>query len=228
MVEHLVLIETAEDSDIFYADTLYTTLEGYFSTTFQVPQSASAVFFVYTYDCQDGKLLQTLQLNDGQVNPQTVEFPICTGELSCQARFGFRKEAPGTREYVFRNESFGSFSSLLWEIGEEGELGREENEDEFVFSFPDEGEFKEFDLLQLYMELPIYPSEEEIANQLLLINLKAVLGHAGVNQSQELYWRHMWPIPRGLPIVPSVLLEILQFFVFSAELGTKELLSGKY
>ncbi|MEO0686637.1 MAG: hypothetical protein AAFY76_16740, partial [Cyanobacteria bacterium J06649_11] len=72
---------------------------------------------------------------------------------------------------------------------------------------PDEGEFKEFDLLQLYMELPIYPSEEEIANQLLLINLKAVLGHAGVNQSQELYWRHMWPIPRGLPIVPSVLLE---------------------
>ncbi|MEM7509870.1 MAG: PKD domain-containing protein [Bacteroidota bacterium] len=142
VVEHLVLIETAEDSDIFYADTLYTTLEGYFSTSFQVPQSASAVFFVYTYDCQDGKLLQTLQLNDGQVNPQTVEFPICTGELSCQARFGFRKEAPGTREYVFRNESFGSFSSLLWEIGEEGELGRVENEDEFVFSFPDEGEFK--------------------------------------------------------------------------------------
>ncbi|MEM6767872.1 MAG: PKD domain-containing protein, partial [Bacteroidota bacterium] len=141
VTDHPVWIEAVESTDFAYDDTVYTTLEGYFTASFQVPQSASAVFFVYTYDCQEEKQLYTLQLSDGQIEPSTVEFAICRGELACKARFSFRKEAPSSSTYTFQNESRGSYSSILWELGDNGELGRFENEDEVSFTFPDEGEY---------------------------------------------------------------------------------------
>jgi hypothetical protein len=83
---------------------------------------------------------------------------------------------------------------------------------------PDDGLLAEVDLLQLYMPLPV-SQEEAAASRLLLVNANAVLGHAGIMESGEVYWRHVWPLPQGMPVITAVLFEVIQFFVFSAELG---------
>lgn len=88
---------------------------------------------------------------------------------------------------------------------------------------PDDDELEEVDLLQLFLLLSSAPiglrSQAEIAQLLMAANQRAVLGHAGVTDEGELYWRHIWPIPKGLPLVPSALFEVLNFFVFSADLA---------
>jgi hypothetical protein len=90
---------------------------------------------------------------------------------------------------------------------------------------PDEGALEEVDLLQLYMPLPVSP--EEAAPRLAQTNADAVLGHTGIMESGEVYWRHVWPLPRGMPIIPQVLFEVMSFFLFSAELGMMTL-AGKH
>ncbi len=82
---------------------------------------------------------------------------------------------------------------------------------------PDAGTLEEVDLLQLYMPLPVLP--QETAPRLAQVNAAAVLGHTGIMESGEVYWRHVWPLPRGMPIIPQVLFEVMSFFLFSAELG---------
>ncbi|MFO7681442.1 MAG: hypothetical protein R6X34_15460 [Chloroflexota bacterium] len=88
---------------------------------------------------------------------------------------------------------------------------------------PDDEELEYVDLLQLFIPLPLAAdeigSEAGIARRLMGVNKTAVLGHAGITDDGELYWRHIWPIPQGLPIVASVMFEVLSFFVFSAELA---------
>ncbi len=85
---------------------------------------------------------------------------------------------------------------------------------------PDDSEFEEIDLFQLYTPLPVSLSQEALAAKLPLVNEQAVLGHAGIMPTGEIYWRYVWALPRGLPIIPSVLFEVIQLFVVSAELGT--------
>jgi hypothetical protein len=89
-------------------------------------------------------------------------------------------------------------------------------------------ELEEVDLLQLFTPLPVAPDAtgEATGARLMAVNRHAVLGHCGVTDEGQIYWRHIWPIPRGLPIVPSVLFEVLTFFVFSAELALEEWAAG--
>jgi hypothetical protein len=88
---------------------------------------------------------------------------------------------------------------------------------------PDDGEFEELDLMQLYMDLPVSLDRADIAPRLPAVNEASILGHAGVRAAGEVYLRLVWPIPRGMPIISSVLIELLQLFVFSAELATRAL-----
>jgi hypothetical protein len=87
---------------------------------------------------------------------------------------------------------------------------------------PDDGEIQEVDLLQFFMGL--HASFQEFSPRLGPINQNAILGHAGYKaETQEYYYRHVWPIPKSSPVTPSVLVETLQLFLFSADLANKEL-----
>jgi hypothetical protein len=92
---------------------------------------------------------------------------------------------------------------------------------------PDDGELEQLDMLQLFLPMPLTGKElgspDAVAVGLMRANQTAVLGHAGITEEGDFYWRHIWPIPRGLPIIASVLFEMLSYFVFSAELGLESL-----
>ena len=92
---------------------------------------------------------------------------------------------------------------------------------------PDDEELEMMDLLQLFIPLPLTAAQvgspEAVAMGLKRANQTAVLGHAGVTEDGDFYWRHIWPISRELPLIAPAMFEVLSYFVFSAELGLETL-----
>lgn len=84
---------------------------------------------------------------------------------------------------------------------------------------------EEVDLVQFY--LPLFSLEEASRSQVALhdINEKIVMGHAGLQADGLVYLRYTWAIPKGMPILHTVLLEVIQLFTFSASFA-KRLISG--
>ena len=80
---------------------------------------------------------------------------------------------------------------------------------------PDGGDFEAVDLLQLYLPL----EGAEAPADLAAINERSILGHIGVQSNGEVYYRVMWPVPKGMPIVPSVLIEVLQLLVAGSDMA---------
>ena len=89
---------------------------------------------------------------------------------------------------------------------------------------PDDDTLGYLDLVQFYMDLPVSGSVREMAQRLPEVNQNSVLGHASVREPDgEAYFRLMWPVGRGTEVDGDELLELIQLFVFAADLATAAL-----